>query len=74
MQTRSFVIANNAWTTFKPTLSERKEYVLFDGVLIFDDIKYRDKINPVPIEPQRTLEDYVLDLEFRLALLEIGGL
>lgn len=27
-------------------------YKLVDGKLIFDDAKYQDKINPVPIDPQ----------------------
>ncbi|MER1986564.1 MAG: hypothetical protein ABS948_11800 [Solibacillus sp.] len=49
-------------------------YKLVNNELVFDDPKYQKKINPVPNPPTVSLEDYVLDLEFRLAMLEIGGI
>lgn len=43
-----------------------------DGLLIWDEAKYQEMINPTPVELQPTQDDFLLDLELRMTMLELG--
>ncbi len=47
-------------------------YKAVNGELVWDERKYREKINPTQNPATVTLEDYVLELEFRLSIIELG--
>ncbi|WP_154661574.1 hypothetical protein [Bacillus ndiopicus] len=47
-------------------------YKAINGNLVWDEDRYQKKINPTPVDTQQTQEDFLLDLELRLTLLELG--
>lgn len=51
---------NKTWITFKDTV----DMIAVQAVI--------DAHNPTPLPPQQTVDDYIIDLDFRLSMHELG--
>jgi hypothetical protein len=73
------ILLSEGWLPLEdiqPEYNEDTQYIINDGFEILEDkviVKYRiEDIIIETIEPQPSMEDYLLDLDFRISSIELG--